>query len=227
MRRHLIRRVLSGAVFGVFGVIGQAQAGNLDFEPITPAIFLAGESFQQSHYTFTLGTEIGQVDTTAGFLGTTPPSGNSTQFFSAFNDGTVTLTDTFGVGFNLYGFDAGFIGPIPVDPGVSAGRIVVDATTLDGGQVSASWDLGLSGADGAFAFLSFGALGGSFTNLASVTFSACIYDDVGGCIHPADNLAQFSLDNLNVVAVPEPSTYALMVVGLAGFAAYRRRERRS
>jgi hypothetical protein len=127
--------VLSGTVFAVSGVLGQAQAGYLDFEPITPAIFLPGETFQQGHYTFTLGTEVGQVDTTAGFVGTTPPSGNSTQFFSAFNDGTVTLTDTFGVGFNLYGFDAGFIGPIPVDEGVSAGRIIVDAITLEGGQV--------------------------------------------------------------------------------------------
>ena len=225
MRRHVIRRVLSGTVFAVSGVLGQAQAGYLDFEPITPAIFLPGETFQQGHYTFTLGTEVGQVDTTAGFVGTTPPSGNSTQFFSAFNDGNVTLTDTFGVGFNLYGFYAGFIGPIPVDEGVSAGRIIVDAITLEGGQVITSFDLGLSGADGAFAFQSFGSLGG-FTSLASVTFSACLYDELGGCVRPADNLAQFSLDNLNVIAVPEPSTYALMVAGLAGLAAYRRRERR-
>jgi hypothetical protein len=231
MRRHLIRRVLSGALVGVFGLLGQAQAEILDFEntnPPAPGLFFAGDSLQQSHYNFTVNADTGLVDTIVGFTGgLTPPSGNSTNFYSGFNDGSLTLTDSFGVGFNLSAFDAGFIGPIPVLEGTSAGRIVVDAVTLAGVHVIDSFDLGVSSADGSFAFQSFSGFGTAFTNLASATFFACIYDGLGGCINPvADNLAQFSLDNVNVTAVPEPSTYALLLLGLAGFAVHRRRERR-
>ena len=40
---------------------------------------------------------------------------------------------------------------------------------------------------------------------------------------PAFNQGQFALDNINISAVPEPSTYMLMLAGLGALGALSRR----
>lgn len=225
MRSHLMRRALSGAAIGVFGLLGQAQAEVLDFEDVTPNIFFSGESFAQSSFTFTQQGDFGVVG--ADFLVAQPPLGNTTQFYSGLNDSAVMLTRADGIAFNLFGFDAGFVAPVPQDPGVVAGRIVLMAETATGGSLFSSWEFGASDADGNFSFEHFGGGLGAFRNLVSVTFMACVYDDTDVCQNPMQNLAQYALDNVDVTAVPEPSTYALMALGLAGVVACGRRRARS
>ena len=65
-----------------------------------------------------------------------------------------------------------------------------------------------------------GDLGDAFPGwVSSVTFVACLYDG-GGCVFPADNLAQFALDN---IAVPTPATWMLVALALGAGGAVRRR----
>jgi len=225
MHRDSIRRTLSALLLGMFGFAGAAQAV-VNFESIAPNFFGDGESFSENGFTLVQSGFLGTVDTAAGFAIAIPPSGNATQFYSALNDSGIGLTTTDHSLFNLNGFDAGFIVPIFQEEGVSAGRIVVSAIGAMGQSIVGSWDLGLSGSTGSFMFLTFNALGdfAPFRNLQSVFFNACVY--VGNsCVNPAENLAQFSLDNINVVAVPEPETYALLMLGVAALA-YRRRQLR-
>jgi len=222
MLRHSIRRTFFVFSMGLLGLAGSASAG-VDFETIAPNFFVDGESFSEGGFTFTQNGNFGTVDTAAAFVLAVPPSGNATQFYSGLNDSGITLTTTDNSLFRLSGFDAGFIAPIFQEPGVSAGRIVVRATGAMGESILASWDLGSSGDDGSFAFLTFGAPADflPFGQIRSAAFFACVYVDAS-CVNPAENLAQFALDNINVVAVPEPSSYALLVLGVAVLT-YRRR----
>ncbi len=228
MRCHALRKLLSVAAFGALSAFilqGQAQAQVIDFESLAPGFYGDGSSFTQSDFTFTQIGDFGVVDGAGGFFVSQAPAGNATQFYSALNDSELSLTATNGGAFSLYGFDAGFVAPDPQAPGVSAGRIVLLGTTLGGASVSANWEFGQSGDDGLFSFEHFSGGLGSFSNLTSLVFLACVYTD-DGCQNPAQNLAQFSLDNLNVVAVPEPSTYALLALGLCAICVYTRRARR-
>jgi hypothetical protein len=217
--------MLSAAAFGVFGLSGTAQAAILDLESVTPAIYFSGETFGQAGYTFTQQGGFGAIG--AAFDIAQAPVGNDTQFYGGLNDASLSLTGSDLSGFNLYSFDAGFIAPSPQGPDVFAGRIVLFGTTTAGGNVLSSFEFLPSAADGSFSFAHY-ALGlDAFRNLASVTFLACIYGEDGlGCNNPAANLAQFALDNVAVIAVPEPSTHALFLLGLAGVAAYSRRRAR-
>ena len=63
---------------------------------------------------------------------------------------------------------------------------------------------------------------GSFVAGASATIR---FGDLGGPIDTQANNVDFVLDNVSVAAVPEPSTWAMMILGFAGigFIANRRR----
>lgn len=228
MRRHVIRQLLSIAAFGAFsalGMLGQAQAQVINFESLAPDFYTDGGSFTQSNFTLTQVGDFGVVDGPDSFFVAQAPTGNATQFYSGLNDSELALTLTDGGAFSLYGFDAGFVAPAPQLSGVIPGRMVLLGTQLGGNSISASWEFAASGDDGLFSFQHFGSGLGSFTNLTSLIFLACVYTD-DGCQNPAQNLAQFSLDNVNVVAVPEPSTYVLLALGLCGVGVYSRRARR-
>ena len=61
--------------------------------------------------------------------------------------------------------------------------------------------------------------------LTNLSISACLFDGNGGCVNPADWAlfnAQFAIDDLDV-DVPLPGSAPLLLLGLAGLAAIRRR----
>jgi hypothetical protein len=106
--------------------------------------------------------------------------------------------------------------------------LLVTGVRADGSTVSQSFlfDLQYDGA-GAVADYQSAALPASFENLASARFQV-IVDPLctGECFAPAD----FSLDNLAlspVAAIPEPSSFALMLLPLAMLAAVARRRRQN
>jgi hypothetical protein len=214
MRYQSIRRLLAGAAFGLLGLLGSAQADIIDFESLpADSLFGSGATFNQAtFYQFTQNGDFGGAFTAAGLAVALPPSGNATQFYGALNDSSLSFTRTDNNRFSLDGFDAAYLSPFPQDEGTSAGRIFVTAINTNGQTLSTSFDFGTAAADGSYSFFSFSGLSG-FTDLTSVTFVACVYEG-DGCVNPGANASQFALDNVIVTAVPEPSTYAMMVLGM-------------
>ena len=229
MRCRLVRQMLSIVAFSALSALtltGPVQAQVIDFESQAQDIYADGSSVTQAGFAFTQVGDFGVVADAGSFLIAQAPLGNDTQFYSVLNDSQLAVTRGDGVAFDLNGFDAGFVSPAPQDAGVVAGRLVLVGTKAGGMSFTTSWEFGASDANGNFSFEHFASGLGEFRNLSSVAFMACVYVAGGGCVNPADNLAQFALDNVAVTAVPEPSTYALMALGLCGIAAYSRRRAR-
>lgn len=202
----------------------QAATATMDFEAVDFGPYNAGDSLLDAGFRLTMQQDFAIVEGTAGCW-VTCPTGNDTRFFQGFNDSHVTLAEASGKAFRLLGFDAGFILPVPV-PNTDAGFLQLRATTLDGTIVSKSYTFGVSDDAGSFAFRTMGSAAQPLSGLGwlrSVEFFACTWDADGGCANPNENLGQFALDNIRVNAVPEPGTYGLMALGLAGLAALRRR----
>lgn len=211
------------AALSAWGLLGAARAEVLDFEFVTPP-FAYHTSFTHGDYVFSGN---GAVATAAADPSVNrPPTGNGTTFYSALVSSDLLLRRTDGQAFHLHGFDTGVFMPGLVPAGTTAGLLFASATNAFGQTVVQSWDFGTSAGDGSFAFRSIGAGLSAFRNLTQVHFFACLYGASGsGCVPPlADTgLADFALDNLNVTAVPEPASYALMGAGLAAVIAWRRR----
>lgn len=91
----------------------------------------------------------------------------------------------------------------------------VVGTRADGSTVTQSFAINKTlNDDGLLTFTTYQA-NANFTNLVSLRFTT------SGTPDPLRN--GFSIDNIVVGAVPEPETYALMLLGLAGVAALARR----
>lgn len=204
----------------------RADVSTVDFEAAEARLYTDHESVVDNGYRFTVLGDFAAVDTAASCFIATCPTGNDTQFYQGFNDSRVSLVRTDGQVFQLLAFDAGFIGPLQLDPGVDAGAIQLHAIALDGHAIDRTFLFAPSGEDGAFAFSSYGSLTQPLGNLGwlrSVEFHACTWDADGACSNPNENLGQFALDNLVLQPVPEPSTLALALTGMGVIVGLRRR----
>lgn len=196
-----------------------AQADVIAFEgAATAGLYLPGESFSEGAFVLTTLNDFGIVDTAAA-LGAQAPTGNTTQFYFASNDGRLRLTHSAGLAFNLDSLSAAFV---PLDPPSTQATQLVAFGTRANGTISTGVFHYASSNGSSFPFLTYSL--GVMTDLVSVEFRSCA---TLSCSVPTLNNGQFAIDNISVSVVPEPGAALLMALGLAGVALRTSRARRS
>ncbi len=212
-----------------------AMADVIDFEGLSNDLIFSGASIEQhglrlsgSDLSGTEGALVGAIvdGSDSGFCsGLDCPVGNPGNYYAGLNDGILGVQALqAGSTIKLHGFDASFIGS-GGGYAALAGRLVVQGFYGNGQSLSQSFDLAGPGAGG-FTFQQY-----SFNSaMSALSFSglqvfALACDANGACGAFGNNQGQFAFDNLNltVSAVPEPSTYAMLLLGLASIAALARR----
>ncbi len=206
-----------------------ASAELITFESVAPDIFDGGQSFVDGLTTMTVlgegfsGATVGAGDTFACDI-LTCPKGNDSSYYLGLNDGGLSVKYTAGNAIRLQGLDFGFVLPLPQAISGPVGRLQVTGVRMNGTLASISKEFSGQDANGDYLFTHWNISGQfSKTDFKSIMFNACIYDIDGACSSQAENLAQFAIDNI-AVAVPEPSTWLLMGLGLAGVGAIARRK---
>lgn len=219
-----------------------AMAGVLTFDSLRPDIYESGQTLNTSSYnllfladpTTVAGGGVSGVGAILdGRVGSSCdiaacPQGATGNYLAILNDGGVNFSRADNQAFTLAGFDYSFIAPVTGLPNMNWGQLQLSGTLSDGQVISTSLAFPGQGSDGNYYFQSASMLGG-FSNhvFTGLTFNACIFNDTGACSNsldfPAFNQGQFALDNINVSAVPEPSTYMLMLAGLGAIGMLSRR----
>ncbi|MDN2699033.1 NF038120 family PEP-CTERM protein [Janthinobacterium sp. SUN073] len=247
MNRISHARVSPATVFAALATLSvlapaPAMAGVMTFDNLRPDVYESGQTLNTSSYNLLFLTDpttaagggvsgVGAIlDGRAGSSCDIAacPQGASGNYLAILNDGGVNFSRADHRAFTLSGFDYSFIAPITGLPNMNWGQLQLSGTLSNGQVVSTSLAFPGQGSDGNYHFQSASLLSGlrnyAFTGL---TFNACIFNDTGACSNsldfPAFNLGQFALDNINISAVPEPSTCMLMLTGLGAIGMLSRR----
>jgi len=151
--------------------------------------------------------------------------GNNTDYLNALNDAEVTVTRSDGGIFSLLRFSGSFLPSPALDYSGLDIRLLL--TAIDGLGASHRQSVGLLGDGiGNFLFDTY-AVANALYGAKSLTFSACFFDGTD-CVRGQGlltNDAQFAIDDLALLQVPEPSAAWLVALSLAGLALTRRRPR--
>lgn len=144
------------------------------------------------------------------------PVNNASHYYAALDDGYFYFGRNDNAAFRMSSLQASFIGAGQTYSPIS-GLLVLQGFNSDGGALGSAMQIGLDGPDvtGVFSFgnfdLSNTTFGNTYFSFVRVLGFSC--DSVGSCNRVSD-LANFAVDD--IVTVPEPTTWALLGLGLAG-----------
>jgi hypothetical protein len=214
------------AALAMSTVMGTAAAGTVDFEDVTLAnssyTYFNGsnKTFSSGGFDFTFQSDIAAFLTRTQICSPSCPVNGSTFVLAPFGK-ALTMARTDRATFTLQAFDGA--GAFNFNewgsPGYIPSQIHVSGFTADGTEFVKSFAIDKSAASGPLAFTSY-ALDELFTDLVSVSFYSS--GSTGSSTYNG-----FAIDNIVVADkaadIPEPSTVALLGLGLVGYAAARRR----
>lgn len=241
MKKTLIRTAVAAATLLSLGL---AQAKIIDFEqavasPFAPFAPLFGhnDEFYQQDFFFApfsndagaqngdlVGAMVNGADLASTCFGVVCPTNNATNFYTSLNDGVLAFGTTSGNLFRVNGFDASFLGASGLAlPGVP-GLLRLQGITATGASLTQTYQLPGASATGQLGFGSFLTTGAfANTDFALVYAFGFACNAAGSCSAFTTDQAQFGLDNLDVRVIPEPASWALVGLALAGMGALRRR----
>jgi hypothetical protein len=246
-----LNNLLCAALIGALGLItAPAHAAVITFDAtenvVTAALaagdtgFNTGDAFTEAGYTLQVNNnptaepdEYGAVgaliDSNNAFACqlTACPVGSGSMYFAGLNDGWLNITNAVSPGFRLDSLRYAFVAPLSGLLDFSYGRLMLTGTTMAGATISAGGDFPGQDAAGRFTFDRF-LPDPAFRNttLTSLSINACLFDAAGDCVSArflTQNQAQFAVDDLALTAIPEPSSSALMLLGMAGLTLVARR----
>lgn len=227
LRRRAALLAGAAAVCGTIGTAPSALADTINFEGLDNVGFVMdGGQFTHAGYVFS-GQFVGAPEEGGGLVGAvldgadgslcldgglTCPGNNASHYYGGLNDGVLHMTSSSsGASIRLTEFDASFIGGQQAAfPDVS-GLLMVRGWRADGSNFDELYSL----ANPVFGFAHYQTSSAfranDFVQLSFISY-ACNFD--AECFAFESNMGQFGLDNLAVSAVPEPSIYLMMGLGL-------------
>jgi len=240
-RPGLNKMVLGVAAALALSATAPATATVVNFESLSPdAIYGDGDTLLDAGYMLravdnhaglsgAVGLVANGMDPTTCWLGGCPTN-NTSHYYVGLNDGGVTFEKNDGGLFRLQSLDYGFVAPFGGLPNFSYGRLMLSGKLANGGVIDTAFDFpGMD--DSGNPLFDTATLGSAFASSAlnSLTIRACLFDGIGGCTvaqdwyDPSIYQAQFAIDNVNLAAVPEPGSLALLGLGFSALALRRRK----
>lgn len=229
------RLLRSSAVGALLCAAGAASAGVLNFEAALDSPFLFnGSQTQIGDYWVEAYNGTGSTESFVGAVvdndacsgnGLSCPINNATNYLATLDDGYFYFGLNSGAQFQLKSLQASFIGAGQASFPSVAGVLVLQGFHANGTAAGNALQLGLAGpAGGAFNFTQYdmGAFGDLTLDYVRILGYAC--PATGSCTRTT-NWANYAIDNLVTVTVPEPASWGLMGLGLLGLAAASRRRR--